>query len=333
MKLFHPKLILSILLLSLLAINADKDFRSAQYQSLKAEEKINKLWTSVNQNQTPYGWYKYSLPEIFIYDMRTTFNDYSDIIEKGRKKLIHSFGVVGKVEFIADPNPYSGIFKGCKNVLLRLSVAKNPDYSKRKAEEAFDNFGPGLGIKFLRDGVPSANLVAMFSVEGQKSWNFFKNDFTNHISGSEKLPLKILGIKFSQAQSEIGTIGLKTLAQYDERGFEERNPNFPFKMLFRPRAEVKNLFSDNFTKDYVSQLKTIEANTPIYDVYVAPKPNADLVKVGTLITSTKFVTSEFGDKDLFFQHNFIEQDYQIHPEWRNAFANPEFLKMFHSFMN
>ena len=40
---------------------------------------------------------------------------------------------------------------------------------------------PGIGLKFLRDGVDSANMMAMFSVEGQESWNFFKNNFSNHI--------------------------------------------------------------------------------------------------------------------------------------------------------
>ena len=42
---------------------------------------------------------------------------------------------------------------------------------------------PGMGLKFLRDGMDSANLLAMFAVEGQESWNFFKNDFSNHIPG------------------------------------------------------------------------------------------------------------------------------------------------------
>lgn len=40
---------------------------------------------------------------------------------------------------------------------------------------------PGIGLKFLRDGIDSANLVAMYSVAGQDSWNFFANDFSNHI--------------------------------------------------------------------------------------------------------------------------------------------------------
>ena len=53
-------------------------------------------------------------------------------------------------------------------------MALEPDTSKL-------NTAPGMGLKFLRDGMDSANLVAMYSVDGQESWNFFKNDFSNHI--------------------------------------------------------------------------------------------------------------------------------------------------------
>ena len=62
-------------------------------------------------------------------------------------------------------------------VLSRLSLALEPDTEKL-------NTAPGMGLKFLRDGVDSANLVAMYSVDGQESWNFFKNDFSNHIPES-----------------------------------------------------------------------------------------------------------------------------------------------------
>jgi hypothetical protein len=41
-----------------------------------------------------------------------------------------------------------------------------------------------MGLKFLRDGVDSANLVAMYSVDGQDTFNFFANDFKNHITAA-----------------------------------------------------------------------------------------------------------------------------------------------------
>ena len=61
---------------------------------------------------------------------------------------------------------------------------------------------PGMGLKFLRDGMHSANLVAMYSVNGQESWNFFKNDFTTHI-GKADLDLIPLILKFSEATNYV----------------------------------------------------------------------------------------------------------------------------------
>ena len=109
-------------------------------------------------------------------------------------KVIHTVGAVGRVEWrdLGGHN-YSGIFKGaqhglvrCTGVLFnmiqrysssRLSLALEPDTEKLTT-------APGMGLKFLRDGMDSANLVAMYSVDGQESWNFFKNDFSNHIPES-----------------------------------------------------------------------------------------------------------------------------------------------------
>ena len=108
-------------------------------------------------------------------------------------KVIHTVGAVGRVEWrdVGGHN-YSGIFKGAQHGLARcfpfflvkydlkqhrLSLALEPDTEKL-------NTAPGMGLKFLRDGVDSANLVAMYSVDGQESWNFFKNDFSNHIPES-----------------------------------------------------------------------------------------------------------------------------------------------------
>jgi len=78
--------------------------------------------------------------------------------------------------------------------LIRLSVAKKPDPQEflTKAligripvkEEAFNNFVPGFALKFLRDKIPSGNLVAMYSVNGVETWNFFDKDFpfSNHVT-------------------------------------------------------------------------------------------------------------------------------------------------------
>lgn len=55
-----------------------------------------------------------------------------------------------------------------------MSEAKEPNPKVK-------HLTPGMGFKCLRDGIDSGNFVAMFSVDGQDSWNFFKNSFVTHI--------------------------------------------------------------------------------------------------------------------------------------------------------
>ena len=113
-----------------------------------------------------------------------------------RQKDIHSVGNVAKVKFVANgasSGVYSGIFGDSADYgLIRLSVAAGwPDPSVL-------NLKPGMGLKFLRDGVDSANLVAMYSVDGQPSFNFFENDWTTIIPPVSQALLP-LAVKFSTA--------------------------------------------------------------------------------------------------------------------------------------
>lgn len=98
---------------------------------------------------------------------------------------------------------------------MRMSAAKKPDLSKTAPEGALENFTPGFGLKFLRDGLPSANFVAMFGVNGIPSWNFFNKDFSNHIPGAGGVALTLLSEKFSSATDNIQTVGLRELSLAD----------------------------------------------------------------------------------------------------------------------
>ena len=92
--------------------------------------------------------------------------------------------------------PYTGMFSGSSRGWVRLALASEPSPHQLLTR-------PGLGLKLLRDGRDSANLVAMFSVDGQQSWNFFKNNFTTHYIPSGDPVLIHLAVKFSEATNFI----------------------------------------------------------------------------------------------------------------------------------
>jgi len=50
----------------------------------------------------------------------------------------------------------------------------------------------------LRDGVDSADLVAMYGVNGTPGdWNFFEKDFMNHIGAAKGAALEAVALKFN----------------------------------------------------------------------------------------------------------------------------------------
>ena len=101
--------------------------------------------------------------------MNLTYDSVTDTMPHNRLKKTHPVGLTSKIEFIAKSDtPYTGMFRGSKYGIMRISdtTATSPVVGKT---------APGFGVKLLRDGMYSANLITMFSFDGQKSMNFFKN--------------------------------------------------------------------------------------------------------------------------------------------------------------
>ena len=75
---------------------------------------------------------------------------------------------------------------------MRLSSAAQPTADGKQP------LTPGMGLKFLRNGIDSANLVSMNSVNGQQDdWNFFSQDFSTHIKAASGAALTAVAEKFS----------------------------------------------------------------------------------------------------------------------------------------
>jgi hypothetical protein len=168
-----------------------------------------------------------------------------------RSKYIHTEGTIATVKLTSTgAHPFTGIFKGADHGIVRLSFAAEPNAKEK-------NTTPGMGLKFLRDGMDSVNLVAMYSVDGQDSWNFFKNDFSNHIPAITSFSLKPVAAKFATVTPWIQTVGLSNWAKYDQNGKAISAPVFPFSLRFHPTGKVE--FSDDYDGTYfLDHLKTIK---------------------------------------------------------------------------
>ena len=192
-----------------------------------------------------------------------------------------------------------------------MSLAKEPNTKK----DPLGNFAPGFGLKFLRDNQPSASMVAMFSVDGQDSWNFFKNDFSNHISRTTDFGLNILAKKFATGTPFVQYCGLSDFAKFGQDGKEVSNLKFPFQLVFEPT--LRNNYPDTYQKDFQEILGEIPSGTHIYKVHAIAEPGSERVHIGDLVMTSQFSKSYFGDRYLFFRHQDIREDIKLRPEWEN----------------
>merc|ERR1712032_1187622 len=97
---------------------------------------------------------------------------------------------------------------------------------------------------------------AMYSVDGQDSWNFFKNDFSNHIPDISFAKKATLGLKFATATRNIRQVGISDWGKYGENGAETANPSFPYTHA-RPTTE---------------DLVTIPTGSVLYQVFALDVP-------------------------------------------------------------
>jgi len=311
-----------VLVLNLALILAQSTpFSGPTYQSEIADEKIQDLQTAILQDTNSGPWYSFQEVELFLESMNVTFDTVADDMPyqflglQRRPKLIHSVGVVARATWRALPSPFTGVLgSGCKDVIVRLSLAH--------AADASNPYVPAISLKCLRSGLPSGNLFAMYSLQGQDSWNFFKHDLTNHVpdlSANSGIILEKLRARFAEASNYPVMIGLSNLASYSDNGTTVQNPKFPFRVIFHPYRAWHLYYPDS--QPFVSfqeQLATTLTPSPLYQIYAQIEPDDDLTKfiqIGQLDLTSTATTSKFGDTLMFFQHTRMENDLNYRPDW------------------
>jgi len=282
------------------------------------------MWEALTDNNVSSPWPStFQAAQLFVEDMDTTFDFAQDDMPRQyfnftiRSKLIHSVGTVAKCTWksVGD-HPYTGLFKGADYGYIRHSSAVAPD------DEIIT---PGIGVKFFRDGMDSANFVSMYLLTGQTSFNFFAHDHTNHVPdlpSTASIKFKLLKQVFLKASDWPTFVGLSDFAQYDQNGNEIDEPRFPFRLIFHPTSELHNMFPDSPGKgdDWLIRLASVPSNFDAYEIYAQEEADPwdgymNVTRIGTLHLSSSPVTSYFGDVGLFIQHQRFEDDLNYRPDW------------------
>jgi hypothetical protein len=305
-------------------ISSQTPFSGPAWQHQTAVVKNSILKPTITNNTTP-GSYPtdLQLAELFLEDMSVTFDTVADdmpyqFIFQRRPKLIHSVVVIIDAVWKVVPNSlgYTGVFSsGCSNAFVRLSLASAP-------ANATGGFTPGISFKCLRNQVPSGNIMALFSLEGQDSWNFFLHDLTNHVpdlSANAPLALQEIRSLFAAASAWPVMLGTSSLAIYDENGTNITKPAFPFRLVFHPTTALHKAFPNTPSSNFAQVLvQGLQIPQDLYYVYAVPNPNdppQNFVHIATITGTSSATTSNFGDVLMFFEHTRMESDFVFRPDW------------------
>ena len=149
--------------------------KGADYISLTREEKADILSHNICKDDTPNDFV--SSLEFFNIDVDTVFDERGDEIEC-RKKTVHSQGNIGRAEWVSvGDHDYTGVFEGGDTGFVRLSSSIGVD--RNPLTEAV--MLPAISLKFLRDGIASANALANHSPGGQTNYNFFDGSLHSNL--------------------------------------------------------------------------------------------------------------------------------------------------------
>lgn len=243
----------------------------------------------------------------------------TDQVLKDYQKLIHTVAKTGAIELrmISHSAGYTGCFAAgvtCQG-FARASSAVEPTK---------DTNVPGIAFKILRDGKPSASLLTLWKSAGQSETNFFQNPLSNHGDAIAKgftmdsavINLKVLQTKFTGYDADPSMTGISNLANMNPNGTPVAAVKSPFQVVLQPNPAMKALCDQNPGFDSNGTYKclnSVAASSTLYKIFAVADPKlhpvtADLVLIGTVVSTSGFSNSAFFDKYVQFGHTLWSQE-------------------------
>ncbi len=270
------------------------------YQQLGSEQKQVILWNNIDTShkQSPLpelkqGGFWDALKKLKgLFSLAPSFDYINDEMPENRSKIIHANGSSGKISFIAAAGqPFTGIYQTGAIGLARLSLAATPSDT---------SYTPGMAIKFLLPQHQSLNLHVMNALEGQgEDWNFFAKEFSNKISHPTSWVLTAVEKIFAWTRSPANDLPVDHISAWNNQGQKIAKITAPESLYFKPSINVRNLIYSKSRKDFRISLLDIPVG-PLYEVYGLLKGTE--YHIGTLMLDSKLFASDYGDQELFFQH-------------------------------
>ena len=304
---FHSYLLLAVSAMCPYGYDVAK--RDEVLDGASAAQKLNAIWAEIAKQKGTGGSFYFSAGiRLLRSDMSPTVEYVSDTMPSGRLKFLNTIGVVSKAVFEPAPNsPYTGMFQGASNMIIRPSFAAEIPKKETKLI-------PGAAVKFFRDGLPSANFVAMYSLEDQYSFNFFENPLSTHVPTNSLTGLLRTGYeKFSSVTDWPGFVGVSDVAAFTENGTKVAKPVFPFQIILKSNLTTPS--TNDGKSDIFDSLTSIKKGTKIWEMYGSDCPKCAFTLMGTIKTNSDMIKSKYADETLFFKHQRFDEDVKLRPDW------------------
>ena len=102
-------------------------------------------------------------------------------------------------------------------------------------------------------------------------------------------------------------------------GNEEQSLVFPFKLTLLPTTDVQFMTKQSSLEEFSKQWNTIPKGSKMYSFVAHSSPEDTSGKELGKIVVDGCTTSKFGDERLFFQHQRVEEDIKLRPNWKSAY--------------
>lgn len=279
------------------------------YLELKAAEKQEILFNNVSKD--PYTIDEileskdpsifFALKLLSTTYLAESFTNPNDVFEGEKTKVIHTYGSVAQVEFqITQESPYTGLFKTGALGVIRMSLA-----SLRLP------YTPGFALKLLVDGKKSQNAFAMYSLDGQgDNHNFFENSFETKIDEPNSGLLKAGATRFKLTLVELGSEhedptfqSTKDLAKVKKNGEVVKDDLSPFSLVFEPTKEAQMSTEKSNLRVQLTSDPKYSDGLVLYRVFARKSEESEKLLIGRVVLKSRFFSSRYGDKTLYFQHN------------------------------
>jgi hypothetical protein len=277
----------------------------SDYVQRSAAEKLELLWERVVSDPHPPRDLPSAVPSpwgrrklLGIAYNRVSFEHATDELPEGRSKLVHTHGVVAKIDLVLRDSPYTGVVGSGGTGLLRASDAVGGG-----------TFQPSIAIKFLVDGRPSLNYLALPSTyRDPRDPDFLTSVYSNAAPPPKKFDNKVIVNAFDRTAKALGGkrlygiyLPLHHLAQRELDGRAVADAKVPDRLELHPTAAARAAATAG--ADWRAVLAGLPAGLTLFEVRASPKLDVEATPIGELRLTSSFVASRWGDERLFFQHD------------------------------